>query len=56
VGDLEQAIDATRRVDSLDRRACRDAFDRRFTVGRMAQNYVALYDELVETGGSVAAA
>ena len=29
--DLEQAIEATRRVHTLDRRACRRTFERRFT-------------------------
>jgi glycosyltransferase involved in cell wall biosynthesis len=46
VDDLEQAIDATTRTHTLDRRACRDAFTRRFSVTRMASAYVRLYRQL----------
>jgi glycosyltransferase involved in cell wall biosynthesis len=46
VDDLEQAIDATTRTHTLDRRACRDAFTRRFSVARMASAYVRLYRQL----------
>ena len=48
VDDLEGAIAATRRVDLLSRAGCRDTFERRFTVSRMACNYVELYQALVE--------
>jgi glycosyltransferase involved in cell wall biosynthesis len=46
VEDLDAAIEATRRVDRLDRRACRAAFERRFSVTRMASRYVQLYSRL----------
>jgi glycosyltransferase involved in cell wall biosynthesis len=46
VDDLEQAIDATLRTHTLDRRACRDAFTRRFSVAHMASAYVRLYRQL----------
>ena len=49
VNDLEQAIDATQRVHTLDRRACRDAFERRFTAARMASAYVRLYRQLTSS-------
>jgi glycosyltransferase involved in cell wall biosynthesis len=41
--DLDQAIDATRRVHTLDRRTCRRVFERRFTATRMAEEYIQLY-------------
>jgi glycosyltransferase involved in cell wall biosynthesis len=44
--ELEQAIDATRRASMLDRRACRRAFERRFTARRMAEEYIQLYRRL----------
>jgi len=47
VESLEDAIAATRRVPTLDRRRCRAAFERRFDVGRMAADYLRLYEELV---------
>ena len=47
VDDLEQAIEATRRVPELDRAACRAAFDSRFTVARMAADYVRVYERAI---------
>ena len=46
VDDLEGAIAAARRLPELDRRRCRDAFERNFTASRMANDYVRLYDRL----------
>jgi glycosyltransferase involved in cell wall biosynthesis len=46
VHNQEQAIAAARRVDSLSRRDCRDAFDRRFAAPVMARHYLRLYREL----------
>ena len=43
---LPNQIDATRRTHTLDRRACRDAFSRRFSAPRMASAYVRLYRQL----------
>jgi glycosyltransferase involved in cell wall biosynthesis len=43
VDGLEGAVRATAEVGGLDRRACREAFERRFTVERMASEYVRLY-------------
>ena len=40
------AVDAARRISSLDRRACRAAFERRFTARRMAQCYLDVYAAL----------
>ena len=50
VDDLDGAVDAVRRLGEIDRRACRQEFDDRFTVGRMARDYVALYEHLVAAG------
>jgi len=46
VDDLDAAIQATRCVHRLDRRACRDAFERRFTAARMASDYLQLYKQV----------
>lgn len=46
VHDQAGAIAAARRVDGLDRRACRDAFERRFAAPVMARNYLELYRAL----------
>ncbi len=43
VDAVEQAIDAVRSIDTIDRHACRRSFEGRFTVERMAADYVQLY-------------
>jgi glycosyltransferase involved in cell wall biosynthesis len=43
VDDLEDAIRATKRVDQLSRRVCRQTFERRFSASRMASDYLELY-------------
>jgi glycosyltransferase involved in cell wall biosynthesis len=45
VDDEAAAIEAVRRVHELDRRGVREAFERRFTVATMADNYLRLYRE-----------
>jgi len=47
VEDLDQAITATKQVDALDRRVCRQQFDERFSATRMADDYVHVYTQLV---------
>jgi glycosyltransferase involved in cell wall biosynthesis len=46
VESMDDAIAATRRVTTLDRAACRRSFEQRFTVERMAAEYVRLYEEV----------
>jgi len=41
-------VRAVARLPTLDRRRCRHAFDRLFTAQRMARNYVASYQALVD--------
>jgi glycosyltransferase involved in cell wall biosynthesis len=46
--DSEEAgVDAIRRLDAIDRRACRAVFEDRFVAERMARDYVRIYEELV---------
>ena len=47
VRDLEGAADAVRRVPELNRQRCRDTFERRFAVSRMARDYVEIYERLI---------
>jgi glycosyltransferase involved in cell wall biosynthesis len=46
VEDLDQAVRAAERVETLDRRRCRQVFEKRFAVERMACDYLALYERL----------
>jgi glycosyltransferase involved in cell wall biosynthesis len=43
-----QAVEAIHRVRDLDRRTVRAVFDRRFTAGQMATNYLQLYRAAVD--------
>ncbi|GGE48033.1 glycosyl transferase [Agaricicola taiwanensis] len=43
VDDLRGAVEAVKRLDDLDRAQVRETFERRFTVERMAQDYLAIY-------------
>ena len=47
VDDLEEAVDALQRVESLDRRRVREYFESRFTVDRMADAYLDVYQRLI---------
>lgn len=47
VSTLEEAVAATRRVGEISRRACRAAFERRFSASRMASDYVRLYEQVI---------
>jgi len=47
VDTMNEAVEATRQVDRLDRRRCRTVFERRFSVTRMAADYVKLYTRLI---------
>jgi glycosyltransferase involved in cell wall biosynthesis len=48
VDSLEQAVEAVARVSTLSRRKCRQVFEERFTSTRMTQDYVRLYQRLLE--------
>ncbi|HEY6334012.1 MAG TPA: glycosyltransferase family 4 protein, partial [Blastocatellia bacterium] len=46
--EVDQAVDAVRRAKTLSRRQCRQTFEDRFSVTRMAMNYADLYTEMVK--------
>jgi glycosyltransferase involved in cell wall biosynthesis len=47
VEDINQAVEAVAAVRSIDRSACRDAVEKRFSDTRMAQDYVRAYQEIL---------
>lgn len=49
VESIEEAVEAVGKAADLDRRAVRQRFEERFTVARMASDYVAEYGRLAET-------
>lgn len=47
VDNMEEAVSAVAKVASMDRSACRDDFEARFTASRMAKDYVKLYQSIL---------
>lgn len=52
VGDVDEAVEAVRRVTSLRRSDCRDDVEARFTSARMVADYAELFTRVVEGGPS----
>jgi glycosyltransferase involved in cell wall biosynthesis len=46
---VAEAIEAVRQVESVDRVDCRRVFEERYTVARMAQDYLDLYERLIHS-------
>jgi glycosyltransferase involved in cell wall biosynthesis len=46
---LDEMVETVARVPALDRRRCREVFEKRFSVERMAQDYLSLYRRSVHT-------
>jgi glycosyltransferase involved in cell wall biosynthesis len=49
VEEIDAAVDAVRRIETISRRHCREVFEQRFTAPRMARDYVAIYERLLRT-------
>ncbi len=47
VRDLDEAVEAVKRIGDLDRRECRQHFELNFTDERMARDYVKAYNRLI---------
>jgi glycosyltransferase involved in cell wall biosynthesis len=47
VENIEQAAEAVCNIPNIDRRGCRAKFDERFSAPRMARDYVAIYERLI---------
>ena len=52
----EEAVQAVARVSTLIRMHCRQAFETRFSVSRMVQDYLRIYEQLLQGGTGRAAA
>jgi glycosyltransferase involved in cell wall biosynthesis len=48
VEGLEDAVRAAERIPTLSRQRCRQSFEERFSVGRMARDHLAIYQRLVQ--------
>jgi hypothetical protein len=47
VQNLDEAVQAVKRVATLSRTMCRQVFEQRFTAARMARDYLEIYRRLV---------
>jgi len=56
VHGLEDAVEAVRHVAQLSRKRCREVFERRFTVTRMAHDYVQQFERLIARSEDVSEA
>jgi glycosyltransferase involved in cell wall biosynthesis len=54
VEDLQGAVDAVKKVQSLNRSRCRQEVEKRFSVGKMCKEYVDQYEKVVAGWKSVA--
>ncbi len=52
VKDFEETVKAVKQLDQLSRRRCREVFEERFTAERMAQDYLDVYQKLIDERGS----
>ena len=52
VDSADAATEAVSRLDTIDRRKCRNVFDARFTSARMARDYINVYEALLAQTGS----
>jgi glycosyltransferase involved in cell wall biosynthesis len=55
VRTMDEAIHAAEQSGNVDRAACRAAFERRFTVARMASQYVRVYRRLAASSSNLVA-
>lgn len=55
VESVDEAAEAVEQVSRLSRAGCREAFLARFLASRMAQDYVTVYERLLEGAGSTQA-
>ncbi|HEB72918.1 MAG TPA: glycosyltransferase [Nitrospirae bacterium] len=49
VDDIEGAVNAVEKIGSIDRRACRNSVEERFTAGRMVRQYLDVYQKILDS-------
>ncbi len=48
VDSIEEAVEALERIPSIDRDRCRSEFERRFSATRMCNDYLRVYERIIE--------
>lgn len=52
VENMDEAVEAVERIPSIDRRACRARFERRFSATRMCDDYLRVYERVIDEATS----
>lgn len=52
VSNLQEAVNAVERIQSLDRAICRRVFEERFSARRMASDYLNIYRQVTQENGA----
>jgi len=47
VDNMDQAVAAVKKIDSIERTACRNVFEKKFTATRMAERYIEIYQSMI---------
>jgi glycosyltransferase involved in cell wall biosynthesis len=56
VKEVDEAVEAVGRIRKLSRARCREVFEKRFTVERMANDYINLYERMLRRDATYACA
>jgi glycosyltransferase involved in cell wall biosynthesis len=56
VDSIEEAVEAVRRLPSLDRRQCRAIFEQRFSARRMCEDYLSVYERIIDQNSAIGGA
>jgi glycosyltransferase involved in cell wall biosynthesis len=56
VDSIEEAVEAVRRLPSLDRRQCRAIFEQRFSARRMCEDYLSVYERIIDENSAIGGA
>jgi len=47
VSDIEEAVSALKKIPEINRQACRNSVEQRFTVEKMVDNYIKVYEKII---------
>ena len=48
VNSVEEAVEAVKKIDSLSRKECRESVEKCFSVDRMVDDYIRVYEEILD--------
>lgn len=50
VSNVDEAVDALDKIPSINRKTCRDIVEKRFSVDRMVDDYIKVYEKIINKG------